>query len=284
MKIGRVGPIGHEIPVVFENKDSAIVVDSLIADWSRDSLTAGALEQVQAADLATLPRIAIADVRVAAPVARPTKIICIGLNYRKHAEETGAAFPTEPVIFMKAPDCLVGPFDNIEIPPGSTATDYEVELAIVIGSRLRYASSQESAMEAVLGYTISQDVSERHWQIERGGQWDKGKAFPTFNPCGPWIETDPNFNPNSLEVSCSVDGVVRQNSSTADMIFPVSEIVRYVSNCMELFPGDIINTGTPAGVAMGMKPPQYLSIGQVVETHIEGLGSLRSVCTEPVLS
>jgi len=206
------------------------------------------------------------------------------LNYRKHAEETGAAFPTEPVIFMKAPDCLVGPFDNIEIPPGSTATDYEVELAIVIGSRLRYASSQESAMEAVLGYTISQDVSERHWQIERGGQWDKGKAFPTFNPCGPWIETDPNFNPNSLEVSCSVDGVVRQNSSTADMIFPVSEIVRYVSNCMELFPGDIINTGTPAGVAMGMKPPQYLSIGQVVETHIEGLGSLRSVCTEPVLS
>jgi 2-keto-4-pentenoate hydratase/2-oxohepta-3-ene-1,7-dioic acid hydratase in catechol pathway len=284
MKIGRVGPIGHEIPVVFENKDSAIVVDSLIADWSRDSLAAGALEQVQAADLATLPRIAIADVRVAAPVARPTKIICIGLNYRKHAEETGAAFPTEPVIFMKAPDCLVGPFDNIEIPPGSTATDYEVELAIVIGSRLRYASSQESAMEAVLGYTISQDVSERHWQIERGGQWDKGKAFPTFNPCGPWIETDPNFNPNSLEVSCSVDGVVRQNSSTADMIFPVSEIVRYVSNCMELFPGDIINTGTPAGVAMGMKPPQYLSIGQVVETHIEGLGSLRSVCTEPVLS
>ena len=284
MKIGRVGPIGHEIPVVFENKDSAIVVDSLIADWSRDSLTAGALEQVQAADLATLPRIAIADVRVAAPVARPTKIICIGLNYRKHAEETGAAFPTEPVIFMKAPDCLVGPFDNIEIPPGSTATDYEVELAIVMGSRLRYASSQESAMEAVLGYTISQDVSERHWQIERGGQWDKGKAFPTFNPCGPWIETDPNFNPNSLEVSCSVDGVVRQNSSTADMIFPVSEIVRYVSNCMELFPGDIINTGTPAGVAMGMKPPQYLSIGQVVETHIEGLGSLRSVCTEPVLS
>ena len=284
MKIGRVGPIGHEIPVVFENKDSAIVVDSLIADWSRDSLAAGALEQVQAADLATLPRIAIADVRVAAPVARPTKIICIGLNYRKHAEETGAAFPTEPVIFMKAPDCLVGPFDNIEIPPGSTATDYEVELAIVMGSRLRYASSQESAMEAVLGYTISQDVSERHWQIERGGQWDKGKAFPTFNPCGPWIETDPNFNPNSLEVSCSVDGVVRQNSSTADMIFPVSEIVRYVSNCMELFPGDIINTGTPAGVAMGMKPPQYLSIGQVVETHIEGLGSLRSVCTEPVLS
>jgi len=284
MKIGRVGPIGREIPVVFEDKDSAIVVDSLISDWSRDSLNAGALEKVQQADLATLPRIATADVRVAAPVARPTKIICIGLNYRKHAEETGAAFPTEPVIFMKAPDCLVGPYDDIEIPPGSTATDYEVELAIVIGSRLRYASSQESAMEAVLGYTISQDVSERHWQIERGGQWDKGKAFPTFNPCGPWIETDPNFNPNSLEVSCSVDGVVRQNSSTADMIFPVREIVRYVSNCMELFPGDIINTGTPAGVAMGMKPPQYLSVGQVVETHVEGLGSLRSVCTEPVLS
>ena len=138
------------------------------------------LGKVQNADWTSLPRVSTRDVRVGAPVARPTKIICIGLNYRKHAEETGSPFPSEPIIFMKAPDCLVGPCDDIEIPPGSTATDYEVELAIVIGARLRYAASHESAMNAVLGYTISQDVSERHWQIERGGQWDKGKAFPTL--------------------------------------------------------------------------------------------------------
>lgn len=284
MKIGRVGPIGHEIPVVFESDTSAVVINSLISDWSRDSLTAGALDTVAGADLSGLPRVATADVRVAAPLARPTKIVCIGLNYRKHAEETGAAIPSEPVVFMKAPDCLVGPFDDIEIPPASSATDYEVELAVVIGKRLRYAQSEEAAMDAVLGYTISQDVSERHWQIERGGQWDKGKAFPTFNPCGPWIETDPGFNPNSLDISCSVDGEVRQSSSTSDMIFPVGEIVRYLSNCMELFPGDIINTGTPAGVAMGMKPQKYLSVGQVVETHIAGLGSIRSVCADPVMT
>jgi len=217
-------------------------------------------------------------------VARPTKIICIGLNYRKHAEETGAAIPTEPVVFLKAPDCLVGPFDDIEVPPGSTATDYEVELGIVIGKRLRYAASHDEAQAAILGYTVCQDVSERHWQIERGGTWDKGKAFPTFNPCGPWIETDASFNPQNKTMSCSVDGVVRQNSDTGDMIFPVLEIVRYVSNCMELFPGDIINTGTPAGVAMGMKPTQYLTVGQSVETTIEGLGTIRSTCVDPIMN
>jgi 2-keto-4-pentenoate hydratase/2-oxohepta-3-ene-1,7-dioic acid hydratase in catechol pathway len=284
MKIGRIGPVGGEVPVVFEDEHTAVVVDSLISDWSRETLSSGALATVQDADLTSLPRTSTRDVRIGAPVARPTKIICIGLNYRKHAEETGSAIPAEPVIFMKAPDCLVGPFDNIEIPPASTATDYEVELAIVIGTRLRYAPSHEAAMGAVLGYTISQDVSERHWQIERGGQWDKGKAFPTFNPCGPWIETDPSLDPNSLDVLCSVDGVERQNSSTSDMIFPIAEIVRYVSNCMELFPGDIINTGTPAGVAMGMKPQKYLSVGQVVDTRIAGIGAISSHCVEAVMN
>ena len=283
MKIGRIGAVGHEVPVVFEDENTAIVVDSLVSDWSRETLSQGGFETVQDADLSSLPRMDTSGHRIGAPLARPTKIICIGLNYRKHAEETGSPIPQEPVIFMKAPDCFVGGFDDIEIPPGSTATDYEVELAIVIGKRLRYAPSHEAAMDAILGYTISQDVSERHWQIERGGQWDKGKAFPTFNPCGPWINTDPSINPDSLDVSCSVDGEVRQNSTTSDMIFPVAEIVRYVSNCMELFPGDIINTGTPAGVAMGMKPQRYLRVGQVVETHIEGLGSLRSRCVDPIM-
>ena len=284
MRIGRVGAVGREKPVVFLSPDSAVYVDSLISDWSRDALEAGAYESVLAAQLYSLPAVDLTSTRIGSPVARPTKIVCIGLNYRKHAEETGAAIPTEPVVFSKAPDCLVGPFDDIEIPPGSTATDYEVELGIVIGKRLRYAASHDEAQAAILGYTVCQDVSERHWQLERGGTWDKGKAFPTFNPCGPWIETDASFNPQNKTMSCSVDGVVRQNSDTGDMIFPVLEIVRYVSNCMELFPGDIINTGTPAGVAMGMKPTQYLTIGQSVETTIEGLGTIRSTCVDPIMS
>lgn len=284
MKIGRVGQPGAEIPVVFVDESTAVDVRTLVSDWSRDTLTSGAIDVVRRADLSSLQKISLDGVRIGSPVARPTKVICIGLNYRKHAEETGASLPTEPVVFMKAPDCVVGPFDDIEIPPGSEKTDYEVELAIVIGKRLRYAKNHQDAMDAVLGYTISQDVSEREWQTERGGQWDKGKAFPTFNPCGPWIETDPTFRPQAQEMSCSVDGAIRQSSDTGDMIFPVEEIVRYVSNCMELFPGDIINTGTPAGVAMGMKPPEFLRVGQVVETTISGIGTIRSRCVEPVLS
>lgn len=284
MRIGRIGAPGKEIPVVFTSETTAIDLSSLVTDWSRDTLGQGAFDKVRKADLSGLPEVTLEGKRIGAPVARPTKVICIGLNYRKHAEETGAAIPSEPVVFMKAPDCVVGPFDDIEIPPGSTKTDYEVELAIVIGKRLRYAKNHQEAKDAILGYTISQDVSEREWQTERGGQWDKGKAFPTFNPCGPWIETDPGFNPQNLAMSCSVDGAVRQNSDTSDMIFPVEEIVRYVSNCMELFPGDIINTGTPAGVAMGMKPPQYLQVGHVVETTLAGLGTIRSRCVDPVLS
>jgi 2-keto-4-pentenoate hydratase/2-oxohepta-3-ene-1,7-dioic acid hydratase in catechol pathway len=239
---------------------------------------------VRKASLAELPRLDVSQHRIGAPISRPTKIVCIGLNYRKHAEETGAEIPKEPVVFMKAPDSITGPNDGIEIPPGSLATDYEVELAIVIGKRIRYATDHKSAMNAVLGYTISQDVSERHWQIERGGQWDKGKSFPTFNPCGPWIETDPAFDPQNQSLKCSVDGEVRQNSTTSDMIFPVAEVVRYLSNCMELFPGDIINTGTPAGVALGLKPPRYLAVGQVVETTISQLGTIRSVCVPAILS
>ena len=205
MKIGRIGPVGQEKPVVFTDEHSVIDVNSVIDDWSRDSLSAGAVERVRAA-LESLPSEPLDDRRIGTPVARPTKIICIGMNYRKHAEETGAEIPTEPVIFMKTPDCAVGPYDDIEIPPGSTKTDYEVEMAIVIGQRLRYATSHEHAMAAVLGYTVSQDLSEREWQFERGGQFDKGKGFPTFNPCGPWIETSADFDPHNQQLSCSVDG------------------------------------------------------------------------------
>jgi 2-keto-4-pentenoate hydratase/2-oxohepta-3-ene-1,7-dioic acid hydratase in catechol pathway len=284
MKIGHLGPLNQEIPVVFENEQTAISVESLIPNWSRQTLEDGALELVRKASLNDLPRLDVSKHRIGAPISRPTKIVCIGVNYRNHAEETSAEIPKEPVVFMKAPDSITGPNDGIEIPPGSLATDYEVELAIVIGKRLRYAVDHKSAMDAVLGYTISQDVSERHWQIERGGQWDKGKSFPTFNPCGPWIETDPGFDPQNQSLKCSVDDEVRQNSTTSDMIFPVAEVVRYLSNCMELFPGDIINTGTPAGVALGLKPPRYLAVGQVVETTISQLGTIRSVCVPAILS
>ena len=278
MRIGRLGPLGTEMPVVFTDEATAVDVSHLVTDWSRESLASGALDTVAAADLSALPTIAVADHRIAAPLARPGKIVCVGLNYRKHAEETGAQIPEEPVLFLKSADCLVGPFDDIEVPPGSQHTDYEVELAIVIGSTLRYAATQETAMAAVAGYSISQDVSERHWQLEKGGTWDKGKSVPTFNPMGPWIDTNPGLDPQNLSLSCSVNGETRQDSNTNDMIFTVAEIVHYASQCMELFPGDIINTGTPAGVAMGMNPQRYLQPGDVVETTIESLGSIRSTC------
>jgi 2-keto-4-pentenoate hydratase/2-oxohepta-3-ene-1,7-dioic acid hydratase in catechol pathway len=278
MRIGRLGSVGQEIPVVFVDDTTAIDVSSLIPDWSRDTLIDGKAAVVASSDFSALPRLAVSGHRVGAPLKRPGKIVCIGLNYRKHAEETNASIPLEPVIFMKSPDCLIGPFDDIKIPPGSTHTDYEVELAVVIGAPLSYADTPEQALEAVLGYSISQDVSERHWQLERGPTWDKGKSFPTFNPMGPWIETSLNTSPQQLDLTCAVNGEVRQASNTNDMIFSLADIVHYVSQCMELFPGDIINTGTPAGVAMGMVPPQYLRPGDVVETAIESLGSIRSLC------
>jgi len=278
MRIGRLGSVGNEIPVVFLDGATAVDVSHIIPDWSRDTLTNGALEAVAEADLSALPTLVVADHRVAAPLARPGKIVCIGLNYTKHAEETGSAIPQEPVIFMKSADCLIGPFDDIEVPPGSQHTDYEVELAIVMGRNLKYAASQEEAVAAIAGYSISQDVSERHWQLEKGGTWDKGKSFPTFNPMGPWIDTTAGIDAQNLSLSCAVNGETRQDSNTNDMIFTIAEIVHYVSQCMELFPGDIINTGTPEGVAMGMKPPRYLQPGDVVETTIESLGSIRSTC------
>jgi 2-keto-4-pentenoate hydratase/2-oxohepta-3-ene-1,7-dioic acid hydratase in catechol pathway len=278
VRIGHLGQPGQEIPVVFLDGQTAVDVSSIVSGWSRETLKAGGLVAVTHADLNELPHLTVADYRIGAPLARPSKIVCIGLNYRKHAEETGSAIPSEPIIFMKSPDCLIGPFDDIEVPPGSAHTDYEVELAVVIGKQIRYAANHEQAMDAVLGFSVSQDVSERHWQLERGGTWDKGKSFPTFNPMGPWIDTDPVGSPQHLGLECSVNGERRQSSNTSDMIFTIAEVVHYVTQCMELFPGDIINTGTPSGVAIGMSPPQYLFPGDVVETTIENLGSIRSTC------
>ena len=277
MRFGRLGDPGQEFPVVFLDGQTAVSVSHLIPDWSRDALMGGALHTVAEAPLKTLPTLSVADYRIAAPLHRPGKIIGIGLNYQAHAHETGATLPEEPLVFMKSPDCVVGPFDDIEIPPGSQHTDYEVELAIVIGSPLRYATDKAEAMAAVAGYTISQDISERQWQKNRGGTWDKGKSFPTFNPMGPWVDTD-LAHPQQLTLGTSVNGEVRQHSTTKDMIFPISHLVFYLSQCMELFPGDVINTGTPSGVAAGFGPDAFLRSGDEVETTIENLGAMRNRC------
>ena len=276
MKIARFGQLGSERPAVMVNQTQAVYVDHLIKDWNRDELVAGALEKVKGADISSLAPFDIAGLRVGSPVARPTKLICIGLNYARHAAESGMTPPPEPVVFMKAPDCLIGPNDEIAVPPNSTATDYEVELSIVIGKRALYLTSESEARSHILGYSISQDVSERHWQIERAGQWVKGKSFPTFNPMGPVIVTSDEFNPDDVRLYCSVDGEKRQDSRTSDLIFGIDHIVWYLSQFMELFPGDIINTGTPEGVGMGFKPTKYLQRGQKVVTGIEGIGEMIS--------
>ncbi len=277
MRIARIGSAGQEKPAVVQG-DEYILVDSLISDWSRQSLEDGAMAKVAAADLSGLPRVAKGSTRIGSPINRPTKVICVGLNYLGHIKETNADTPAEPVIFMKAPDSVVGPNDDIVIPPNSLATDYEVELAIVIGERALYLQSPESSKNHILGYTISQDVSERHWQIERSGQWVKGKSFPTFNPIGPEIVTGDEINPHNLRLWCSVNGVMKQNSNTDDLLFGIDHIVWYISQFMELFPGDVINTGTPFGVGLGFKPPVYLAAGDAVKTGIEGIGEISNNC------
>ena len=279
MKIARIGALGSEKPVVVEG-DHAIDVSSLVSDWNRTELENGGYEKVAKADLSKLARTPLAGLRYGSPVARPTKVICVGLNYIAHIAETGADTPKEPVIFMKAPDSVIGPNDDIVIPPNSTATDYEVELAIVIGKRALYLDSPKDSASHILGYTISQDVSERHWQIERSGQWVKGKSFPTFNPIGPVIVTSDSINPHNLRLWCEVDGVMKQDSNTNDLLFGIDHIVWYISQFMELFPGDVINTGTPFGVGLGFKPPVYLHGGQKIRTGIDGIGEIRNNCVD----
>jgi 2-keto-4-pentenoate hydratase/2-oxohepta-3-ene-1,7-dioic acid hydratase in catechol pathway len=216
--------------------------------------------------------------RFGSPIAKPEKVICIGLNYRDHAAETGSAIPDEPIVFMKAPNCVIGPDDQILVPRGSTKTDWEIELGVVIGRSSRYLESPDEAARAIAGYCISHDVSEREFQLERGGQWDKGKSCETFNPLGPWlVTTDEIDDPQNLSLSLKVNGVSRQDSSTSDMIFGVNYIVWYLSQFMVLEPGDLINTGTPAGVSLGHDDVPFLSKGDVVELSIDGLGSQRSV-------
>ncbi|HVX44193.1 MAG TPA: fumarylacetoacetate hydrolase family protein [Mycobacteriales bacterium] len=214
--------------------------------------------------------------RTGAPLARPGKVVCIGLNYRDHAAETGAAIPEEPIVFFKASNTVIGPDDEVLVPRGSTKTDWEVELAVVIGAPARYLDSPDDAPSVIAGYAISNDVSERHFQLERGGQWVKGKSCETFNPLGPWlVPAEEIADPQQLRLKLSVNGEVRQDGTSADMIFGVNHLVWYLSQFMVLEPGDVVNTGTPAGVAMGMPDTPYLRKGDVMELEIENLGTQR---------
>lgn len=279
MKLLRVGSHGAERPAVLD--DDGRVRDLSLAlrggGFDGPFFAGGGVERVRAA-LAheNLPILETEGLRIGAPVARPGKVVCIGLNYRDHAEESGLPAPAEPVVFMKAPNTVIGPFDEVLIPRGSVKTDWEVELAVVIGATARYLDSRESALDVIAGYAISNDVSEREFQLERGGQWDKGKSCETFNPLGPWLVTaDEIADPQSLGMRLWVNGEPRQNGDTKDMIFDVAEIVRYLSRFMVLEPGDIINTGTPAGVALGLPGQPYLKEGDVMEIEIDGLGRQR---------
>jgi len=281
MRIARLGQIYKEKPAVLISDTEAVFVDDLISDFNRVELENGGLAKIQKADLSNRAKVKIADYRIGSPVARPTKVICVGLNYAKHAIESGMTPPAEPVIFMKAPDTVIGPNDEIIVPPNSLKTDYVVELCVVIGKNALYLKSPQEASDYILGYTISQDVSERHWQVERSGQWVKGKSFPTFNPMGPWIITADElakngFDPNNLALSCTIDGQVRQNSRTNDLIFNINHCVWYISQFMELKAGDVINTGTPEGVGMGFKPEKFLKGGESIVTTIEGIGTIKN--------
>ncbi len=276
MKLLRVGPVGEERPCVLSPDGRVLDLSSLTADIDGAFLSGGGVERARSA-LAEgrLPEAGPYE-RVGAPIARPGKIICIGLNYSDHAEETGAELPAEPVVFMKATNTLVGPDDEVLVPRGSVKTDYEVELAVVLGGTARYLASPDDAAGLIAGYAVANDVSEREFQSERGGQWVKGKSCETFNPMGPWLVTpDEVGDPQGLGLRLWVNGEQRQNGNTKNQIFGVHHVIWYLSQFMVLEPGDVINTGTPAGVALGRGPGAYLKAGDVVEVEIDGLGRQR---------
>jgi 2,4-didehydro-3-deoxy-L-rhamnonate hydrolase len=281
MKLLRVGPPGQERPTVLTPDGIAFDASDLAPhDFGPAFFTDdGPARLRQALAAGTLPRQDVAGQRIGAPIARPGKIVCIGLNYADHAAEAGAAVPDEPVVFFKAPNTVVGPDDEVLLPIGGDKTDWEVELAVVIGTTGRYLEDEDAATAVIAGYCISNDVSERGFQLERGGQWVKGKSCETFNPLGPWLVTPEEVDdPGILDLWLDVNGRRRQDSNTKHMVFSVPYLVWYLSQFMVLEPGDLINTGTPAGVALASDPPQYLTEGDVMEVGIAGLGTQRQVC------
>ena len=279
MKLLRIGPATVERPAVLLDDSTALDLASVVDDFGPPFFANGGLDLVRDAvanGANELPRILLAGQRIGAPIARPYKILCIGLNYVDHARESGLEAPSEPVLFAKATNTMIGPNDDIWLPRNSAQVDFEVELGVVIGAEGRYLSDREAARQIIAGYCISHDVSERTFQNERGGQWIKGKSCETFNPLGPWLVTsDEVSNLADLKLELRLNGEAQQHGTTADMIFDVEHIVWYLSQFLVLEPGDLINTGTPAGVGMGQNPPRYLRNGDVVELEIGGLGAQR---------
>ena len=272
MKLIRFGKEGQEKPGIHldgKNYD----LSTFIKDYDESFFEQNGLEKL--ASIVNEEKLPLVEdgQRIGSPIARPSKILCIGLNYAKHAKETGAAIPTEPILFMKSTTSLTGPFDNIIIPKNSEKTDWEVELGVVIGKKASYVSEEE-AMDYVAGYVLHNDVSERAFQLERGGTWDKGKGCDSFAPLGPWLVTkDEIQNPHRLRLWLSLNGKMMQDSNTDDLIFNIPQLISYSSQFMTLLPGDVISTGTPAGVGLGFSPNIYLKPGDVVELGIDGLGS-----------
>jgi 2-keto-4-pentenoate hydratase/2-oxohepta-3-ene-1,7-dioic acid hydratase in catechol pathway len=278
MRLARHGTPGHERPIGSGSDGVWRDLTSLTDDIDGTFLSSGLEGAKLALEGGELSIVESPIVRFGPPLARIGKIICIGLNYVDHANETGAELPKEPVMFMKTADTVVGANDEVLIPRTSVKTDWEVELAVVIGSEARYLNSPDDSRACIAGYAISNDVSEREFQLERGGQWDKGKNCETFNPLGPWIADEEELgDPQSLEMRLSVNGQLRQESSTSNMIFGISHLVWYLSQFLVLRPGDVINTGTPAGVALGLPDHPYLRAGDVVDVAIEGLGEQRQL-------
>lgn len=276
MKFARIGPIGREKPVVVVD-DGYLDLTPLTVDIDGDFFERGTATVQAAIDEGLLPRIAESGQRIGTPIARPSSIICIGMNYAAHAAESGSAPPTDLIIFHKAANTIAGPFDDVALPPGSVKSDWEVELGVVIGQRTSYLDSPSESRSRIAGYVLANDLSEREWQLERsGGQWSKGKSFPGFLPIGPWLVTADGFEPDALRLRSSVNGEVRQDSSTADLIFGIDEIVHRLSQFLILEPGDLVLTGTPEGVALSGRFP-YLGVGDVIALEIDGLGRQRQV-------
>ena len=280
MKLIRFGEKNKEKPGIQLDDDQRIDVSSFIDDYDENFFYKIGIEKLRNWLNKNKEKCPIIDnnIRIGPPVSRPSKIVCVGLNYAKHAAESGMDIPNEPVLFFKSSSAITGPYDPIIIPKNSSKTDWEVELAIVIGKRASYVS-KEDALNYIAGYVLHNDVSEREFQIERSGQWVKGKSCDSFAPIGPFIATaDEIENPNNLNLWLKVNGEEMQNSNTSDFIFNIEEVVSYISQFMTLIPGDIISTGTPFGVGLGLNPPKYLKEGDIVELGIEGLGISKQTC------
>jgi 2,4-diketo-3-deoxy-L-fuconate hydrolase len=285
MKLLRTGPPGAEKPAALVGEDLIVDLSDVVADFDEEFFGEDGIDGVRSVVAERKERgeaRPLGVARIGAPIARPHQIICVGLNYSDHAAETGQAVPEEPILFTKSPNTLVGPHDDVRIPRGSTKPDWEVELGIVIGRRTSYLDSVDQARDAIAGWVLVNDVSERAFQMERGGQWLKGKSAETFNPAGPWLVTrDEVENVLALDMWLEVNGIRRQHGSTSTMIFDPYFIVHYISQFLVLEPGDLINTGTPPGVGMGYRPPVWLQPGDVMELGITGLGQQRQKVLAP---